>query len=264
MLEHLHERMTGTSAMEWEKVSAALRAVENKVRRRTNVSVERDVNLLRERAPSARDSDLENLREVRREADCLRRRLDAASRQNVQAVAQKDGMIMTLTEELKNGDAVRRKMHNTVQVRSGCRLLRVAAARFWNGTLPTESIVMCLQSLRGNVRVFARTRPFLPSDRCDPAEAVPTISCGSDGQSLELRRPGTAAALAPAPLDFTFDKVFAPSTGQAAMLDDVTDFVQSSLDDYRVGLFAYGQTGSGKTHTVSGIKVVLADGFAVS
>jgi kinesin family protein C1 len=97
--------------------------------------------------------------------------------------------------------------------------------------------------------VFARTRPFLPSDRCDPNTAVPVISCDFDGERLKLRRPGKSPA-EPDTFAFTFDKVFAPSSGQDAVFEQVSEFVQSSLDGYHVCLFSYGQTGSGKTHTV--------------
>ena len=52
--------------------------------------------------------------------------------------------------------------------------------------------------------------------------------------------------------DFSFDRVFAPSAGQEAIFQEVSEFVQSALDGYNVCLFSYGQTGSGKTHTMQG------------
>uniref|UniRef100_K3WUH1 Kinesin-like protein n=1 Tax=Globisporangium ultimum (strain ATCC 200006 / CBS 805.95 / DAOM BR144) TaxID=431595 RepID=K3WUH1_GLOUD len=113
-----------------------------------------------------------------------------------------------------------------------------------------------IQELRGNVRVFARTRPFLPSDRLnerDPDALVPAISCEYDGQTMKLKRPGkTASSSEPELYTFSFDKVFAPSMGQDAVFEEVSEFVQSSLDGYHVCLFSYGQTGSGKTHTMQG------------
>ena len=44
--------------------------------------------------------------------------------------------------------------------------------------------------------------------------------------------------------------MFAPSAGQEAIFQEVSEFVQSALDGYNVCLFSYGQTGSGKTHTM--------------
>ena len=75
------------------------------------------------------------------------------------------------------------------------------------------------------------------------------ISCDFDGESLKLQRPGKSPS-EPDTFSFTFDKVFAPSSGQDAVFEQVSEFVQSSLDGYHVCLFSYGQTGSGKTHTV--------------
>ncbi|KAF1328885.1 Kinesin-like protein, partial [Globisporangium splendens] len=190
------------------------------------VSFESEVKTLRERVSTARDGDLEELCEVKREAEVLRLRLKELSNQGMQSLAQKDRLIEELQEKVKAGDKMRRIMHNTIQ------------------------------ELRGNVRVFARTRPFLPSDRLnekDPDTLVPAISCEYDGQTMKLKRPGkTASGSEPESYTFSFDKVFAPSMGQDAVFEEVSEFVQSSLDGYHVCLFSYGQTGSGKTHTMQG------------
>ncbi|EGZ29497.1 hypothetical protein PHYSODRAFT_552798 [Phytophthora sojae] len=185
------------------------------------VSLQSEVETLRTRASSVRDGDIEELCKVKREADILRRRLGELTNQGAQSIAEKDKVISELQEKIKHGDKLRRAMHNTIQ------------------------------ELRGNVRVFARTRPFLPSDHCDPNTTVPVISCDFDGESLKLRRPGKNPS-EPDTFAFTFDKVFAPSAGQDAVFEQVSEFVQSSLDGYHVCLFSYGQTGSGKTHTMQG------------
>ncbi|KAG1683919.1 hypothetical protein DVH05_012547 [Phytophthora capsici] len=185
------------------------------------VSLESEVQTLRARASTVRDGDIEELCKVKREADILRRRLTELTNQGVQSIAQKDNIISELEQKIKQGDKLRRAMHNTIQ------------------------------ELRGNVRVFARTRPFLPSDKCDPKVTTPVISCDFDGESLKLLRPGKKPS-EPDTFAFTFDKVFAPSAGQDAVFEQVSEFVQSSLDGYHVCLFSYGQTGSGKTHTMQG------------
>ncbi|GMF19847.1 unnamed protein product [Phytophthora lilii] len=165
------------------------------------VSLESEVQTLRTRASTVRDGDIEELCKVKREAEILRRRLNELTNQGAQSIAQKDSIILELEEKVKQGDKLRRAMHNTIQ------------------------------ELRGNVRVFARTRPFLPSDHCDPNTTTPVISCDFDGESLKLRRPGKNAS-DPDTFSFTFDKVFAPSAGQDAVFEQVSEFVQSSLDGY--------------------------------
>jgi kinesin family member C1 len=129
-------------------------------------------------------------------------------------IEERERRIFELEEQLLKSEDQRRRMHN------------------------------CIQELRGNIRVFVRTRPFLPSDgtACDSA-----IDVSPDGESLEILDNRSAT-----PFDFKFDKVFPPSAGQDLVFQEVSDFVQSALDGYHVCLFSYGQTGSGKTHTMQG------------
>ena len=101
-----------------------------------------------------------------------------------------------------------------------------------------------LQELRGNIRVFVRTRPFLPGDG---AQNEPAIDVSPDGETLTIQDIRTSKSH-----NFGFDKVFPPSAGQDQVFKEVADFVQSALDGYHVCLFSYGQTGSGKTHTMQG------------
>ena len=129
-------------------------------------------------------------------------------------IEERDKRIAQLEAELLKGEQIRRQMHNTIQ------------------------------ELRGNIRVYVRTRPFLPGDKQNDESP---IDVSPDLESLTIldRRSNS-------PLDFKFDKVFPPSAGQGLVFDEVSDFVQSALDGYHVCLFSYGQTGSGKTHTMQG------------
>lgn len=130
--------------------------------------------------------------------------------------------IQELEDKLKAGEVQRRKLHNLVQ------------------------------ELRGNVRVFARVRPYLPNDGIDfqnPPE--PSIATRSDNVSLRIYKPAHDDTRAE-DHSFTFDKVFGPSSSQESIFQEVSEFVQSALDGYNVCLFSYGQTGSGKTHTMQG------------
>jgi kinesin family protein C1 len=129
-------------------------------------------------------------------------------------IEERDKRIAELEAQLLKGEQLRRQMHN------------------------------CIQELRGNIRVYVRTRPFLPGDNQTNESPV---DVSPDGESLTIvdRRSGS-------PLDFKFDKIFPPSAGQEVVFDEISDFVQSALDGYHVCLFSYGQTGSGKTHTMQG------------
>ena len=129
-------------------------------------------------------------------------------------IEEKDRRLADLESQLLQGETLRRQMHNQIQ------------------------------ELRGNIRVFVRTRPFLPSDG-DAVDAA--IDVHPNGEQLALQDLRSADLHR-----FKFDKVFPPSSGQDHVFDEVSDFVQSALDGYNVCLFSYGQTGSGKTHTMQG------------
>lgn len=132
--------------------------------------------------------------------------------------------IQELEERVRGFDDQRRKMHNLIQ------------------------------ELRGNVRVFARVRPFLPSDGIDlSAHPNPSASISTRPDDMSLRIARTAQGSDRAEEhSFSFDRTFGPSISQELVFQEVSEFVQSALDGYNVCLFSYGQTGSGKTHTMSG------------
>lgn len=103
-----------------------------------------------------------------------------------------------------------------------------------------------VMDLRGNIRVFCRVRPPLPSEEH-------RIECGwkyLDEQSIEL----IAMDGSNKRMDFSFDHVFHPRTTQQDIFDNVSPLIQSALDGYNVCIFAYGQTGSGKTYTMDGVQ----------
>merc|ERR1711957_175657 len=130
-------------------------------------------------------------------------------------VEERDRRITELESQVLKGEQMRRKMHNH------------------------------MQELRGNIRVFVRTRPFLPEDGTNSSSS--SIDVLPSGEELSIIDPRKQEKI-----EFKFDKVFSASTGQDSVFDEVSEFVQSALDGYHVCLFSYGQTGSGKTHTMQG------------
>ena len=122
--------------------------------------------------------------------------------------------VKELEAQLAKGEELRRQLHNVIQ------------------------------ELRGNIRVFVRTRPFLGGDGSTQENA---IDMKPDGEQLTIFDKRSNK-----PYNFHFDKTFSASAGQDQVFEEVADFVQSALDGYHVCLFSYGQTGSGKTHTMQG------------
>lgn len=132
-------------------------------------------------------------------------------------------------DELHAGEMERRRLHNTVQ------------------------------ELKGNIRVFCRVRPLVDGGLTKHIQ-LPT----SDNKSITLAKTEESHtgknAETQKNYNFSFDRVFGPSTLQQEVFEEISLLVQSALDGYNVCCFAYGQTGSGKTYTMEGAEYEEARG----
>lgn len=184
--------------------------------------------------PSHNALDNESVQELVKisgEVEILRRRVRETSEMKALEMANAAARIAELEEQVIQGEKQRRKLHNIIQ------------------------------ELRGNIRVFARVRPFLPSDGIEmtslPDSAIMPLA---DGVSVRaIKKPGMNEDDKFEEHQFTFDRVFGPSSSQELIFNEVSEFVQSALDGYNVCLFSYGQTGSGKLSIVgnNGIQYIL-------
>ncbi|KAK8767841.1 hypothetical protein V5799_005378 [Amblyomma americanum] len=104
-----------------------------------------------------------------------------------------------------------------------------------------------LQELKGNIRVFCRLRPLLPTEDA-PKRPFLTLP---DERTVQVLRTEPKAQRETV-LTFSFDRVFPGAASQATVYAEVSELVQSTLDGYNVCIFAYGQTGAGKTHSMEG------------
>ncbi|KAF8508891.1 P-loop containing nucleoside triphosphate hydrolase protein [Gautieria morchelliformis] len=145
---------------------------------------------------------------------------------------QANTRIFELEREVREAETVRRKLHNTIQ------------------------------ELKGNIRVFCRVRPPLPSDIAsgdgdqDAAAIVANIDYPDkrDRREIVLSSSGESATGAERRevWNFSFDRVFEPISTQAEVFEEISQLAQSCVDGYHVCIFAYGQTGSGKSFTMEG------------
>jgi kinesin family protein C1 len=179
------------------------------------------LHLALERGPMNKES-IEELSRCKGELEVLKQRLQEATSTNERLVSNDAKRVADYEEKLRISESQRRKLHNLVQ------------------------------ELRGNIRVFARVRPFLPGDGYDLSKLPdPAINIRPDLNSLKIVK-ALPENNKKEEYDFNFDKVFGQSCSQETLFSEVAEFVQSALDGYHVCLFSYGQTGSGKTHTMNG------------
>ncbi|KAF7094441.1 hypothetical protein CFC21_096750 [Triticum aestivum] len=100
-----------------------------------------------------------------------------------------------------------------------------------------------LLTLKGNVKVFCRSRPLFEDEGSSAVEFPDDFTIRVNTGDESLTNPKK---------DYEFDRVYGPHIGQGELFHDVQPFVQSALDGYNISIFAYGQSRSGKTHTLEG------------
>ncbi|PYH49131.1 putative kinesin family protein (KlpA) [Aspergillus saccharolyticus JOP 1030-1] len=168
------------------------------------------------RALKARIEFLESGREEQSQA------FERLNQQMMDALAETNAT----KEKLRKEETLRRKLHNQVQ------------------------------ELKGNIRVFCRVRPSLPSDPVTQVAQIQFPDEAEDCKEIAVLGPeekSSLGAISRKNSNFSFDRVFGPSTQNAEVFDEISQLVQSALDGYNVCIFCYGQTGSGKTYTMSSL-----------
>ncbi|XP_058028157.1 kinesin-like protein KIFC1 isoform X4 [Ahaetulla prasina] len=134
--------------------------------------------------------------------------------------------------------------------------LEVLEEQLHQGEMERRCLHNALQELKGNIRVFCRVRPLLASERQAQKAASHLRFPADNNKSLVLSRAEESHVgrerKEDITYDFTFDRVFPPSSSQESVFEEISLLVQSALDGYHVCIFAYGQTGSGKTYTMEG------------
>jgi len=202
---------------EVEEQLVALREKRAELQGRSGDQAQMIDNLRQEVEALTKQSTMNRQQAARHEEDA-----GSLARRNDELAAQ----VESLRRSLQEAEAVRKRMHNTIQ------------------------------DLRGNIRVYCRVRPHAVGSVAGAdgdAGAPPAVGFFED-----LERRDSAVSLTYERNDreqqhqFAFDRVFRPGSTQEDVFGEISQLVQSALDGYRVCIFAYGQTGSGKTHTMMG------------
>ncbi|XP_051775974.1 carboxy-terminal kinesin 2-like [Erpetoichthys calabaricus] len=131
--------------------------------------------------------------------------------------------------------------------------LSEVSEKLYKGEMDRRKLHNQILELKGNIRVFCRVRPLLPSDH---AENLEHVQFPNDEKSILLARTEESHSGRESKdqrkYKFNFDRVFPPRSSQQEVFQEISPLVQSALDGYNVCIFTYGQTGSGKTYTMEG------------
>lgn len=119
--------------------------------------------------------------------------------------------------------------------------------------------------LKGNIRVFVRTRPLL-GDEKDPAKVeYPDLDSLEGTKEMIVHAPTTFSATGKERNEkhsYGFDRVFTAGTPNRSVFEECQELVQSVIDGYNVSILSYGQTGSGKTFGMSGENGIIPSSIA--
>ena len=97
----------------------------------------------------------------------------------------------------------------------------------------------------GNLRVYCRVRPRLPTEE-DKGDSCVGVNGSTDVVLRDLSSERRDEKR------FEFTQVYGPSSQQEEVFADTEPLMTSVLDGYNVCIFAYGQSGTGKTFTMDG------------
>ncbi|KAM3843730.1 kinesin-like protein KIFC1 isoform 2-T2 [Vipera latastei] len=179
--------------------------------------------------------------------EALNREATESSRELAVRLEAREGELLLA----KEGLAEHRQLNETLTSR-----LAVLEEQLHMGEMERRGLHNALQELKGNIRVFCRVRPLLASERQAQKPPSHLRFPADNNKGLVLSRAEESHVGRERKEDisyeFSFDRVFPPSSSQESVFEEISLLVQSALDGYHVCIFAYGQTGSGKTYTMEG------------
>lgn len=200
-------------------------------------------------------------------ATTLRSQVSAAESRNASLEQEKTALI-SKTHFLEGNQEAQSLEFTTMSE----KLQEAIAAK--NGTLDTlrkeevlrRKLNATILELRGNIRVFVRTRPLLAGEEQPAKVDYPDLDALDGGKEMVVHAPTTLSVTGKERNEkhtYAFDRVFNATAANSQVFDDCRDLIQSVVDGYNVSILSYGQTGSGKTFGMSGPDGIIPSAIAL-
>ena len=188
------------------------------------------------------------------------RRSSSDRRSSACALADKDAEIQALTAQVADLEAALKSEKEFAAQAADCEAANMATIAKLQDALAVsdgrrKALLARVMELQGNIRVFCRLRPFMPSDaKTGDAQSDMALITSGDRPKVQVTQPSAAGGKSRQALvnEHEFDNVFMHNVSQQAIFAEIEPLLHSVMDGYRLCIFAYGQTGSGKTHTMQG------------
>ena len=188
------------------------------------------------------------------------RRSSSDRRSSGCGLADKDAEIQALTAQVADLEAALKSEKEFAAQAADCEAANMATIAKLQDALGVsdgrrKALLARVMELQGNIRVFCRLRPFMPSDaKTGDAQSDMALITSGDRPKVQVTQPSAAGGKSRQALvnEHEFDNVFMHNVSQQAIFAEIEPLLHSVMDGYRLCIFAYGQTGSGKTHTMQG------------
>ena len=186
----------------------------------------------------------------------LRSQIAAAESRNA-ALEQEKTTLISKTHFLEGNQEAQSQEFTTMreQLQNAINVQNDTLEQLRKEEMARRKLNATILELKGNIRVFARTRPLLAGEE-EPAKVeYPDLDDLDGGKEMVVQGPKQLTATGKERIEkhnYAFDRVFGPTIANGQVFDDCKELIQSVVDGYNVSIMSYGQTGSGKTFGMSG------------
>lgn len=260
----------------WEEIEEVKTAHQDQVRK-----LEAQLGDLRRAGENRATESATEVQEVRDKVDAMQNQLDAADRMSKAlqaqiaaaeargaALEQDKASLMSKTHFLEGNQEAQSQEFTTMrdQLEAARASEQAVLAQLRKEEIARRKLNAQILELKGNIRVFVRTRPLLDGEEDSARVDYPDLEDLDGGKEMIVHGPKQLSATGKERVEkhnYAFDRVFAPATANKQVFEDCSELIQSVVDGYNVSILSYGQTGSGKTYGMSGPDGIIPSSIAM-